>query len=65
MLDKEFKVVFIKILTERQKRVDDLTETFNKQIENIKKYTELKNSVSEIKNTLEGISSRFDNAEHQ
>ena len=38
--------------------MEDLSETFNKEIEEVKKnQTEMKNSVTEIKYTLEGISS--------
>ena len=43
----------IKILTGLEKRVEDLNEIFNKETENIKKnQAEMKNSKSEIKNTL-------------
>ena len=56
MPDQEFKVMIIKILTGLEKRVEDLSETFNKETENIKKnQSEIKNSITEIKNTLEGI----------
>ena len=37
MPDKELKVMVIKILTQLEKRVKDLSEIFNKEIENIKK----------------------------
>ena len=36
MLDKEFKAMVIKIFTALEKRIEDLSETFNKEIENIK-----------------------------
>ena len=37
MPDKEFKVMIIKILTELERRMKELSETFNKEIENIKR----------------------------
>ena len=37
MPDKEFKLMVIKILTELEKRVEDLREALNKETENIKK----------------------------
>ena len=52
--DKEFKVMIIKILSGPEKRVEDLSEIHNKEIENIKKnQTEIKNSLNKIKSTLE------------
>ena len=37
MPDREFKVVVIKIHSGLEKRVEDLSELLNKEIENIKK----------------------------
>ena len=37
MLERKFKVMVIKIYTVLAKRVDDLGETLNKEVENIKK----------------------------
>ena len=63
ILDREFKVVVIKILTGLEKRVEDLSETLNKEIENIKtNQSEMKISINEIKNTLERIN-RLEEAE--
>ena len=43
----------IKILTRLEKREEDISETLNKEIENIKKnQTEMKNIIIQIKNTL-------------
>lgn len=48
--DKEFTVMIKKILKEFMIRMDEHTETFNKDSENIKKcQTELKNNIAEIK----------------
>ena len=63
MPDREFKVMVIKILIIK-KRVEDLNKTLNKEIKNIEKnQSEMKNSITEIKNTLEGIYSRPDKPE--
>ena len=55
--DKEFKIMVIKILTEFRRRIEDHCETFNEEIKKIKKnkQTEMNNTITEIKNTLEGI----------
>ena len=45
MPDTDFKVMVIKILTGLEKRLENLSDTFNKEIENIKKnQLELKNN---------------------
>ena len=44
--------------------MEDLNEIFNKEIKNIKKHqSEMNNSITEVKNTLEGINSRLEGAE--
>ena len=64
MPDREFKVMDIKILTGLEKRVEDLNKTLNKEIKNTEKnQLEMKNSITEIKNTLDGINSRLEEAE--
>ena len=60
MLDKEFKTLLIKMLT------DVNTDHFNKELENIKKTQSKKdNLISEIKNSIEGINSRITDTEEQ
>ena len=56
MPDREFKVMVIKIFSGLEKRAEDLSETLNKEIENIKNKDEskMKNSVPTINNTLDG-----------
>ena len=47
-------------------RMDKRNENFNKELENIKKIQiELKNTITEIKYILEGISSRLDDMKKQ
>ena len=38
LLDKEFKAMVIKMLTELRRRMDEHSENFNKEIENTRKY---------------------------
>lgn len=37
MSDKDFKVMIVKMLTRLERRVEELNENFNKEIENTKK----------------------------
>ena len=52
--DKEFKVMIIKMLNELRRRMDEHSEKFNKELENIKKNQTAK-EYSNWKSTLEGI----------
>lgn len=66
LLDKEFEIMVIKTLTELEKGVDEHSEVFSKEIENIKmKQSELKNTVTEMKIILEKINNRLKDAEEQ
>ena len=57
--DKKFKVVIVKMLKEVRRRMDEHSEKFKKELEEIKKnQVELNNTITEIKNILEGINSR-------
>ena len=48
--DKEFKVMVIKILTELRKGMEEHSENFHQELENIKKnQSQLKNITTEIK----------------
>ena len=56
----------IKISTELEKRVEDLSETLNKETKNTKKnQTKMKNSINETKNTLIGVNSRLEEADER
>ena len=64
--DTEFKALVIKTLKELRGRIDDLSEYFNKGIENVRKnQSEIKNTNTEMNNTLNGINSRLDEGEDQ
>ena len=57
-LDKEFKVVIIRMLSELQKRrMDEHSNNLNKEAENIEKsHTKWKNIMTEVKSALGGTS---------
>ena len=57
--------MIIKMLAKPKRRKDEQSEIFNKELENLKNQTDLMNRKTEIKNTLEGISSRLDDSEEQ
>ena len=60
--NKEFKVMIIKLLNELGIRMDKYSEKFNR----VRKYKEeLKNTITEIKNILEGINRKLDDTEEQ
>ena len=60
MAEKEFKVMTV-MLTWLERKVEELSKTFDKEVEK-NNQSELKNTIIEIKNTLEGIN-RLANAE--
>ena len=49
---------------EMETQIEKLQEVFNKELENLKnKQTEMNSTISEMKNTVEGINSRITEAE--
>ena len=57
--DAEFKTVVIRMLNELKGRVEERSENFNKEVENIKvAIANIKKNQSEMKNTLGGINRR-------
>ena len=64
--DIEFKLMVIKMLKELTDKYRELSENYismKMEKETIKKQEEMNDKISEIKNTLEGITSRLDEAE--
>ena len=58
MPKKEFKTLVIKLLIELRKIIDEHSENFNKELENIKRNElGLKNTIAEVKSILEGMNS--------
>ena len=62
--EKEFRVMIVKIIQNLGNRIENIQETFNKDLEELKsKEMVMNNTITEIKNTLEGINSRIAEAE--
>ena len=55
----KFKVMIIKDVHQTWKKMDEHSENFSR-VRNYKEEPELKDTIIEIKNTLEGINSRLD-----
>ena len=70
--EREFRMMIVKMLPRLENRIEKMQETLNtvntitKDIEEIKNMqTEMNNTSTEIKNTLEGTNSRITEAEEQ
>ena len=62
--EKEFRVMIVKMIQNLGNRMEKIQETFNKDLEELKiKQKMMNNIINEIKNSLEGISSRITEAE--
>ena len=56
--------MIIKIIKNLETRIEKMQESINKDLEELKnKHTETNSTVTEIKNTLEGLNSRISEAE--
>lgn len=57
--------MIIRLLSELGKRIDEHRENFNKELGNIKRnQSELKNTIPQMKSTLEGMSNRVGDTEN-
>ena len=64
LIEKEFRVMIVKIIQNIGNRMQKIQETFNKDLEELKsKQTMMNNTINEIKNTLGRIDSRITGAE--
>ena len=64
LLEKEFRVLIVKVIQNLGYRMERIQETFNKDLEELKsKQTMMNNTINEIKNSLEGINNRITEAE--
>ena len=66
--EKEFRIMIAKMIQDLGKRmeakIEKMQEMFNKDLEELQnKQTEMNNTITENKNTLEGINSRITEAE--
>ena len=63
-LEKEFRVMIVKMIQNLRNRMEKIQETFNKDLQERKsKQTVMNNIIIEIKNTLGGINRRITEAE--
>ena len=61
--EKEFRIMIVKVIQDLGKtmeaKIEKMQEMFNKDLEELKnKQTEMNNTITEMKTTLEGINSR-------
>ena len=64
--EKEFRIMIVKMIQNLGNRIDKMQETFNKDIEELKRnQATKKNTINEIKNTLDGINNRITEAEER
>ena len=61
--EKEFRIMVVKMIKNLENKMEEIQESINKDLEELKnKDAETNNTVTEIKNTLEGINSRISEA---
>ena len=62
--EKEFRIMIVKMIKNLENKMEKMQESVNKDLEDLKnKHTETNNTITEIKNTPEGIHSRISEAE--
>ena len=62
--EKEFRIMIVKMIKNLKTKTEKMQESINKDLEELKnKHKETNNTITEIKNTLEGINSRVSEAE--
>ena len=60
--EREFRIMIVKMIKNLENKMEKMQESINKDLEKLKnKQTD--NTITEIKNTLEGINSRISEAE--
>ena len=62
--EKEFRIMVVKMIKNLENKMEKMQESVNKGLEELKnKPAETNNTITEIKNTLEGITSRISEAD--
>ena len=62
--EKECRIMLVKMMKNFENKMEKMQKSINKDLEELKtKHTETNNTVTEIKNTLEGINSKISEAE--
>ena len=60
--EKEFRIMIVKMIQNLENKMQKMQESINKDLEELKN-TKTNNTITEIKNTLEGINSRISEVE--
>ena len=55
---EDFNIIVIRMLQDLRGRTDDLSENFNKEIGNKENQADMKNKITEMKKTSDGINIR-------
>ena len=62
--EKEFRIMIVKMIKNLENKMEKMQESINKDLEELQnRHTEKNNTITEIKNTLEGINIRISEAE--
>ena len=62
--EKEFRIMIGKMIKNLENKMEKMQESINKDIEELQnKHTETNKTITDIKNTLEGINKRISEAE--
>ena len=63
LLEKEFRIMIVKMIKNPDNKMEKMQESINLELTN--KHIETNNTITEIKNTLEGINCKISEAEEQ
>ena len=64
LAEKKFRILIVKTIKNLENKMEKMQELISKDIEELKnKHTETNNTITEIKNNVEGINSRISEAE--
>ena len=62
--EKEYRLLIVKMIKNLESKMEKMQESINKDLEELKnKHADTNNTITEIKNTLEGVNSRLSEAE--
>ena len=62
--EKEFRIIMVKMIKNLESKMEKMQESTNKDLEELKNtHAETHNTVTEVKNTVEGINTRISEAE--
>ena len=61
--EKEFRIMIVKMIKNLESKMEKMQESINKDLEELKNTFAETNTITEIKKTLEGISSRISESE--